>query len=113
MLKEETAKQEPVKQGEEDTLVVELSQTYEFEGKKIKEMDLRKLRDATANDMIKASRALALMGENSSGEETTLGYACALAGTVTDLPMEFYRTLKAPDALKLKNRVVGFLYGII
>lgn len=95
----------------EDRLLVQLSRTYHFEGEDINTMDLRGLRDVTAADMIKVSRMMSLTGNVESNEEISLEYACNLAGSVTGRPIEFYKSLKAPDAMKLKNRVTGFLFG--
>lgn len=106
---EKNAKTETVEK--EDRLLVPLSRTYYFEGEEIDTMDLRKLRDVTAADMIKVSRMMSLTGNVESNEEISLEYACNLAGSVTGRPIEFYKSLKAPDAMKLKNRVTGFLFG--
>ncbi len=94
-----------------DRLLVPLSQTYHFEGEDISEMDLRNLREVTAADMIKVSRMMSMAGSVENSEEMSLEYACILAGSVTGRPVEFYRSLKAPDAIKLKNRVTGFFFG--
>lgn len=106
---EKNAKTETVEK--EDRLLVPLSRTYHFEGEDIDTMDLRGLRDVTAADMIKVSRMMSLTGNVESNEEISLEYACNLAGSVTGRPVEFYKSLKAPDAMKLKNRVTGFLFG--
>lgn len=98
---------------EKDRLLVPLSKTYHFEGEDIEVMDLRGLRDVRADDMIKVSRMMALNGNVYSNEETSLEYACNLAGSVTGRPIEFYKALEAPDAISLKNRVSGFLFGVI
>lgn len=98
---------------EKDRLLVPLSGTYHFEGEDIDVMDLRRLRDVTAADMIKVSRMMSMTGNVESNEEVSLEYACNLAGSVTGRPVEFYKSLKAPDAIKLKNRVTGFLFGAI
>lgn len=95
---------------EKDRLLVQLSSTYHFEGEDINVMDLRGLREVTAADMIKVSRMMSMTGSVDSNEEMSLEYACNLAGSVTGHPIEFYKALKAPDAIKLKNRVTGFLY---
>ncbi len=96
---------------EKDRLLVPLSQTYHFEGEDIDVMDLRGIRDVTAADMIKVSRMMSLTGNTDSNEEMSLEYACNLAGSATGRPIEFYKALKGPDAIKLKNRVAGFLFG--
>ena len=97
----------------EDRLLVPLSGTYHFEGEDIDVMDLRSLRDVMAADMIKVSRMMSMAGIVESNEEMSLEYACNLAGSVTGRPIEFYKSLKAPDAIKLKNRTTGFFFGAI
>ncbi len=101
----------PEMEKSQDKLLVPLSETYHFEGKSIEVMDLRGIRNTTAADMIKVSRLMSLSGNTESNEEMSLEYACMLAGTMTEQPIEFYKSLKAPDAIKLKSRVTGFFFG--
>ncbi|MFR4350577.1 MAG: phage tail assembly protein [Roseburia sp.] len=96
---------------EDDKLVVELTREYVFEGKKYSEIDLHGLEDLSAEDMISANRMLSRNGNTDFLQEMSLEYACVLASKGSDLPLEFYRGLKPRDAMRVKSRVTGFLYG--
>ncbi len=98
-------------QEKEDKLVFELSKEYGFEGKTYKQIDLRGLENLTAADMIAANRLLSRNGNVDFLQEMTLEYACVLASKGSDKPVEFYKGLPPKDAMKLKSRVTGFLYG--
>lgn len=99
-----------IKKKDDGTKVV-FSKEYDFEGKKIKEVDLKGLDDLTANDLIKANKVFTTNGNVATVPEITLEYAIILAASVTHLPIEFYEQLISKDILKVKNRVVNFLYG--
>lgn len=96
---------------EEEKLVIELTKEYMFEGKKYTKVDLTGLNNLTAEDMIAANRVLSRNGNVDFLQEMTLEYACVLASKGSDLPVEFFRGLKPKDAMKVKSRVTGFLYG--
>lgn len=95
----------------EEKLVVELSKEYAFEGKKYIKIDLSGLDDLTAEDMISVNRILSRNGNTDILPEMTLEYACVLASKGSDLPIEFYKSLKPKDALKVKGCITHFLYG--
>ena len=40
-----------------------------------------------------------------------MGYCELLAARVTGKPLEFFQRLPARDAIALKSKIVGFLYG--
>lgn len=95
----------------ENKLVIELKRPYTFEGETYEEIDLRGLETLTAEDMIAASRVLDRSGSFSFLPEMTIEYACVISAKATKLPIEFFKGLNPKDAMKLKNRVTGFLYG--
>ena len=43
--------------------------------------------------------------------EVSLEYACVLASKATKQPIEFFTGLSPKIAIKVKNRVMGFLFG--
>lgn len=96
---------------EDDKLVFDLSKEYKFDGKTYKKVDLRGLENITADDMIKVNRRLSRGGNIDFMQEITLEYACVLAEFGSELPESFYRGLAPKDAMKLKSRITGFLYG--
>lgn len=102
-----------IKKKEDDSLKAVFSKEYDFEGQKIKEVDLSGLEDLTADDLVKANKVYTTNGNASVMPEITLEYAIILAASVSKprLPLEFFQQLKSKDAMKVKNRVVNFLYG--
>ena len=43
-------------------------------------------------------------------KETNITYCLLIAQRATGLPIEFFKTLKAGNAIKVKNVVAAFLY---
>lgn len=98
---------------EEETLLIKFKKPYMFEGKEYTEIDLNALEDITAADMIATNK---YMDRTSAGSisimpEISLEYACVLAAKAVKLPIEFFTNLPPKEALKVKNRVMGFLFG--
>lgn len=98
---------------EEESLVVKFKKTYMFEGKEYTEINLTALEDISAADMIATNK---YMDRNSAGTvsimpEISLEYACVLSAKATKMPIEFFTGLPPKEALKVKNRVMGFLFG--
>ena len=110
---EENVSAEEVTAVEEESLVVKFKKPYTFEGKEYTEVDLTALEDITAADMIATNK---YMERSSAGTinvmpEISLEYACVLAAKAVKLPIEFFTNLPPKEALKVKNRVMGFLFG--
>lgn len=97
---------------EEDNLVIKFKKPFFFEGKEYTELDLSGLDNLTASDMIAVNK---YMQRSSSGidvmPEVSLEYACMLASKAAKLPIEFFTQLPPKEAMKVKNRVMGFLFG--
>jgi len=94
-----------------DNYVIKLTKTYDFEGQKIREIDLSGIDDITAADMIKANKVLSNSGTVAVLPEMNLEYILIIAASASGLPIEFFKTLKPRDAIKVKNRVTHFFYG--
>lgn len=95
----------------ENELILSLTREHKFEGKTYQKIDLTGLEELTASDMIEVGRTLDKTGNFSFNQEMTIEYACILCARATKQPIEFFKSLHPKDAIKLKNRVVGFLYG--
>lgn len=95
----------------ENELMVRLAREHKFEGKTYQKIDLTGLEELTASDLIEVSKTLDKTGNVSFQQELTIEYACILCAKATKQPIEFFKSLHPKDAIKLKNRVVGFLYG--
>ena len=97
---------------DEDSLNLKLKKPYKFEGKEYTEIDLSGLEDLSAADMIAVNK---YMDRTATGiqvmPEVSLEYACVLASKASKLPVEFFTGLPPKQAIKVKNRVMGFLFG--
>lgn len=91
--------------------IVKLSKTYDFEGKKVSQIDFSGLENITADDMIRASKVLSTSGTVSILPENDLHYTLIIAASATGLPIEFFKALKPKDAIRVKNTVTSFFYG--
>lgn len=97
---------------DEVSLVIKFKKPYHFEGKEYTEIDLSGMEDLTGADMIavnkimpRASARLEIM------PEVTVEYACYFAARATRLPVEFFMNLPTRESMKVKTRVMGFLFG--
>lgn len=106
----EIKKIEETRTTDEDILT--LTKTYNFEGEQISKIDFSGMENITANDMIKANRVMAASGSVSTFPEGDLHYALIIAASATGYPVEFFKTLKPKDAIRVKNKVTSFFYGV-
>lgn len=92
--------------------IITLKNPYTFEGKEYTEIDLTGMEDMTAGDMIRVEK---LYSRANSGlnvmPEVSEEYALFFAASVTKLPIEFFYGLPAKTMMRIKNRVMGFLFG--
>lgn len=98
---------------ENETSVVSFAKPYKFEGKEYTEIDLAGLEDISAADMIAVDK---IVKRNSGGNvdvmpEVGLEYALNLAARGAKMPVEFFTGLGPKEAMKVKNKVMGFLFG--
>lgn len=97
---------------DDKSLIIKLKNPYKFEGKEYNEIDLSGLENISAKDMIAVNK---YMDRTATGiqvlPEVSLEYACVIASKVTSLPVEFFLGLPGKTSMKLKNRVMGFLFG--
>lgn len=109
----EMMNKEEAKEAEEETsmdgfMKVKLSKMYEFEGKKVSEIDLSGLENLTAGDMIQISKEMRRRGNTDASPEFTMEFSLYAAMNVTEFPLEFFLGLSANDAMKVKLRVNYF-----
>lgn len=97
---------------DDESLIIKFKKPYKFEGKEYDEIDLSGLENLSASDMIAVNK---YMDRTASGiqvmPEVSLEYACVLASKATQRPVEFFLGLPPKQAMKVKNRVMGFLFG--
>ncbi len=98
---------------DEENLVIEFKKPYTFEGIEYTQIDLNGLDNMSAADMIAVNK---MMARTSTGidvmPEVSLEYAINLASRATKIPVEFFMRLTPRDAMRVKNRVMGFLFGL-
>lgn len=97
---------------EEESLVIRFGKPYLFEGKEYTELDLTCLEDMTAADMIAVENQYERKhpGINVM-PEIRVGYTMMMAARAAKLPLEFFDRLPQKEAVKVKNRIMGFLFG--
>ena len=97
---------------EESSMIVKFNKPYRFEGKEYTELDLSGMEDMTGADMIAVNK---IMQRTSAGidvmPEVSVEYAFHFAARAAKLPVEFFTNLPPKESMKVKNRVMGFLFG--
>lgn len=97
---------------EERSMVIKFKKPYRFEGKEYTELDLSGMDDLTGADMIAVNK---IMQRSSGGidvmPEVSVEYAFYFAARAAKLPVEFFTNLPPRESMKVKNRVMGFLFG--
>ena len=97
---------------DEESMVVKFKKPYRFEGKEYTEIDLSGMEDLTGADMIAVNK---IMSRTSAGidvmPEVSVEYACYFAARAAKQPVEFFTSLPPRELMKVKNRVMGFLFG--
>lgn len=99
---------------EEESMVIKFKKPYLFEKKEYTELDLSGLDDMTGADMIAVNKIMKRLSPGGGIDvmpEVSMEYACVFASKATKLPIEFFTGLPPREAMKVKNRVVGFLFG--
>ena len=95
----------------EDKYLVKLRKEYDFEGRKIKEIDLSGLEDLTGENMIAAEKYLASSGVVAATAEMSIAYCFYIASVASGIPLEFFKRLSPKDAVKVKTKVTSFFYN--
>lgn len=98
---------------EDERYVIKLTRPYEFERKVYTEIDLTGMEELTGTDMIAINK---IMQRTTSVDldvmpEVSVEYACHFAARAAKLPVEFFFQLPPNVLMKVKNRVIGFLFG--
>ena len=101
----------PAEDPEEESLVLKFRKPYKFEGKEYTEVDLSAMEDMTAADLCAVAKLANREQGTSLIPETTLPYAMYMAARASRKSVEFFKGLPPVEAMKLKNLVMGFLYG--
>lgn len=91
--------------------IIPLSKTYNFEGEKIKEIDLSGLEDLTTADGEYIDRVMAKLNYHPKSKFSDITYTKHIAMRVTNLPIEFFNNLKWKDQQMITSRItIYFLF---
>ena len=92
---------------------LKLSKTYDWEGRKISELDMSGLKDLTMADYEQVRKYLASKGITPPAmlAEADPTVTNAYAAVACKLPFEFFEQLNLPDGYAVKNKVMGFIYS--
>lgn len=94
----------------ENKNILKLTKTYEFEGKKISELNLD-LSSISVEDMEMTERLLVTTGKANPANilpEYSIPYLMQIASIATRLPIEFFNGLNYKDAMNIKMRIMAF-----
>lgn len=91
--------------------IIPLSKVYDLEGQKITEVDLSGLEDLTTADAEYIDRVMAKLNHYPKNRFHDITYTKHIAMRVTNLPIEFFNTLKWKDQQAITSRIaIYFLY---
>ncbi len=100
---------ENITQGKNPFIVI-FTKPFVFEGKSYDSVDLSGLETMQAADMIVVNKIMDRGGNANTMPETSLEYACLISARVSNLPIEFFKSLPPRDAMKIKACVTNFLF---
>ncbi len=88
-----------------------MSKAYNLDGEEIREVDLSGLEDLTTADGEYIDRVMAKMGYHPKDKFRDLTYTKHIAMRVTNLPIEFFNSLRWKDQQAISSRIsVYFLF---
>lgn len=95
---------------EETTFVIQFKRPYRFESKEYTEVDLSGLEDMTAADLTAVETQYGKRHPGSEMPEIKTEYALMMAARAAKQPIEFFYGLPMREAIKIKSRIMGFLF---
>ena len=93
------------------SFVVPFPRPQDFEGKTYKELDLSGLEDLTTVDLTSCEQMFMKAGLSDPTKEFNTTFCMLVAHKATGLPLEFFNSLKIPNATAIKSVVSSFLYA--
>lgn len=84
---------------------VELTREYDFDGTKIRKVDLSGLKELTTLDGTEIDQVMERMNHEPRNKFRDLTYTKHIAMRVTGLPVEFFNNLIWKDMERIKNRI--------
>ena len=98
---------------EPEDLILRFAKPYKFGGQEYTEVDLSGLEDVTAGVLESVGKIVSKKapGLNPALLEMSMQFCNYLAQRVAKLPLEFFERMPAKDAIAMKGKIVGFLFG--
>ena len=84
---------------------VELTREYDFDGERIRKVDLSGLKELTTVDGTEIDQVMERMNHEPRNKLRDLTYTKHIAMRVTGLPVEFFNNLIWKDMERIKNRI--------
>ena len=84
---------------------VELTREYDFDGERIRKVDLSGLKELTTVDGTEIDQVMERMNHEPRNKFIDLTYTKHIAMRVTGLPVEFFNNLIWKDMERIKNRI--------
>lgn len=84
---------------------VELTREYDFDGERIRKVDLSGLKELTTVDGTEIDQVMERMNHEPRNKFRDLTYTKHIAMRVTELPVEFFNNLIWKDMERIKNRI--------
>lgn len=84
---------------------VELTREYDFDGERIRKVDLSRLKELTTVDGTEIDQVMERMNHEPRNKFRDLTYTKHIAMRVTGLPVEFFNNLIWKDMERIKNRI--------
>lgn len=107
----QNAENDPADINEALPYVIQLSKAYNLDGREIREVDLSGLEDLTTADGEYIDRVMAKMKYHPKDKFRDLTYTKHIAMRVTNLPVEFFNSLRWKDLQAISSRIsVYFLF---
>lgn len=96
---------------EELTLVIQFKKPYRFEGREYTEVDLSDLENMTGADLAAVETQYGKRHPGSTMLELKTEYALMMAARAAKQPIEFFYGLPMREAVRVKSKITGFLFG--
>lgn len=91
--------------------LIKFNKPYKFEGAEYKDVDLSKLEEITAQDLIDANRMYLTQTSMPAISEADIYYTFLIASGITGKPLNFFEKLPAREGMKVKRVISDFLFS--
>lgn len=97
---------------EKPELIVELSKVYEYDGIEVDSVDISGIEHIPLHQQEKVDKIYRKISKTAtSTPEFTPEYAVAMTHVLTGIPLEVIKQFSLKDKIRIKNKIMVFLYG--